>query len=311
LNGLAIASIAGAALILVGLTAHDFWQRFGMRFDSTTAMHSLRGKIFLTFDDGPASARSGSSNSLEEATARKSAILATDPEWNFQASTTENLKRVLAQFDARAIFFVRGDVLEQDSAARALLFELHTAGHVIGNHSFAHHRFREIPPSDAVDQLERTHRLIAKTVPGPVEVFRPPYGQWHIGLTWRAWRRAALRHYALPLGWTHATFDWKMSPADTDPDKLRESVRKFLADAQPCDDAVVLLQHDVWIYSVLFTRLLLQQLAQQPALCLGEPAQLVDHARELTRRAGPGALVFYLRTRIGHIRRRIWLRSAP
>jgi peptidoglycan/xylan/chitin deacetylase (PgdA/CDA1 family) len=293
-------------LILAALAiamAYDFWWRFGMRFQSAVCIETLCSKVFLTFDDGPYSAQAGWGNSLEDALAIREEILQIDPGWDFTASPTQNLQRVLADFKTNAIFFVRGDVLETDAAARHTVAALCADGHVIGNHSFSHQRLQKLSATESLDELERTDRLIMQITQLPVELFRPPYGQWHIGLTWRMWRRPQLRQYALPLGWSHITSDWVKMAADVEPGAIAACVDQLLDSFRSSDTAIVLLQHDVWIYTALLSKVLLQALAREPQLQIGDAQELLAHARNATRRAGPAAIGFYLRARLQHAKK--------
>ena len=284
--------------VLVISAGYDFWWRFGIRFQSAVCIDTPGSKIYLTFDDGPYSGQTGWGDSLEDALAVKEVILQHDPEWDFTSSPTQNLQRVLAQFKTNAIFFVRGDILETDAAARHTVAALGADGHVIGNHSFSHQRLKKLSAADSLDQLERTDRLIKQITQLPVELFRPPYGEWHIGLTWRMWLRPQLRHYALPIGWSHVTFDWVKTAADMEPAAMAASVERLLDSFRSSDTAIVVLQHDVWIYTALMTKMLLQTLARESQLQIGNAQELLAHARDATRRAGPAAIGLYLRLRL-------------
>ena len=311
MSPLTLSILVGLAAALLIAVAYDFWWRFGTRFESAVCVRALCSRIFLTFDDGPYSGHTGWGNSLDDALALKEVILQIDPEWDFTASPTQNLQRVLSAFKTNAIFFVRGDILETDAAARDTVAALRADGHVIGNHSFSHQRLQKLSATESLDELERTHLLIVQTTQVPVEVFRPPFGQWHIGLTWRMWLRPRLRQYALPMGWSHTTADWMKTAADIEPRAIAACVDQLLATFRSSDTAIVLLQHDVWIYTVLLSKVLLQALARESQLQIGDPHDLVTHARNATRRAGPGAIGFYLRARLQQAKRRLAQLRSP
>ncbi len=101
----------------------------------------LRGRnVALTFDDGP-------------------------------SPYTLRLVRVLRQEHARATFFVVGSrVGIWPNAVRAA-----TSVGVLGNHSWSHPHLGGLAPGAVRAELERTQRIIGRTVGSVPRVFRPPY----------------------------------------------------------------------------------------------------------------------------------------
>ncbi len=280
-------------LVVVVAVGYDFWVRFGSRFDSSAILGRLKGKLFLTYDDGPASDLAGWCDSRETALAHREAIVAIDPDWDFDASPTINLLRTLAEFGAQAIFFVRGDILTADASARETVKALQRAGHLIGNHSFSHTRFHQMSSRQALDEMEQTDNLIHRVTGSSPELFRPPYGLWHVRLTVAMFRRPLLRPYALPISWTHTTQDWDLKPSDASLDGISQSVDALLADARESSKGVVLLQHDVWIYSVLYTRVLLRRLRSCVDLKLGLPVDFESTVLDGARAESLMGLFFY------------------
>jgi peptidoglycan/xylan/chitin deacetylase (PgdA/CDA1 family) len=287
-----------AMLLLALLVAYDFWVRFGMRFIADVCLISLRNQIFLTYDDGPASSDMAWGDSLKDAERLKNTILEIDPGWRFESSTTVNLARVLREFDRRAVFFIRGENLETDRDTHDVILDLHNAGHVIANHSFSHTRFKHLTTEQCIDEVRRTDALLRGITGQATILFRPPYGQWHFRRTLQMWRQPSLYNYALPLGWSHATRDWEMTCADLSSEEIRDKVLHFLDSVRSSRSGAVLLQHDVWIYAVLFTKVLLQALGNNPEIRIGEPSLLVDYAQRITESAKKwGGLPYYLRER--------------
>lgn len=297
--------IAVIFLVACGVVFYDFWYRFGQRFDGIACLEPLKGQVFLTYDDGPASGISGWSDRASGAFVNREAIQALDPAWDFDASPTENLARVLAEFGVRAIFFVRGDVLDSDPAARNIVSRLREKGHVLGNHSFSHQRYHDLSPEECLNEIERTHLMLQSVTGESAVVFRPPYGLWHIGRSLRMWSRPGLRHYGLPVGWTHCTFDWEKTAEDLALPKIKEDVEKLISSISAGKAGVVLLQHDVWIYTVLFTRILLERVLQEKGLQVGDPQVLVWHVNRISGLAKRFfGLGFYFRARLVLIRAR-------
>lgn len=293
-------------LVLVGIVAYDFYFRFGARFNTDSYLEPLKGQIFLTYDDGPASPYAAWGDSIKDAENVRESILAVDPHWDFAATTSANLARVLAEYNRRALFFIRGDTLEVDAVSHDVLRQLHRSGNVLGNHSFTHTRYWQLSTNRCLNELQRTDDLLRQITGEAPILFRPPYGQWHFGHTLRMWRRASLSQYALPLMWSHTTRDWEKSMVNLSPDQLHNAVADLLRCLHASHSGIVLLQHDVWIYSVLVTRLLLDHLSEKSALQIGEPSILVQHAKQISRDARNWlGLVYYFRQRVLLIKARL------
>ena len=178
---------------LAGVVAYDYWFCFGKRFNGDAFLESLKGYVYLTFDDGPASPLAAWGNSLVDADRAREAILAVDSAWDFAATPSANLARVLGEYGVRALFFVRGDTLEADPEQWDFVRHLRRSGHVLGNHSYSHTRYWKLPPRQCLDEFERTDSLLRKITGEAPTVFRPPFAQWHVGYTLRMWRRPSLR----------------------------------------------------------------------------------------------------------------------
>ena len=299
----------GVAAVLLGclwLIWYDFWHRFGARFDTASFIGNFPGQILISYDDGPASNVAGWSDSSADVLAMREKIVKLDPQWDFSVSTTANLLRTLSEFDVTALFFVRGDVLEADPAARSTLRSMHEAGHIIGNHSYSHSRLRELSASQSVAELARTHKLVADSAGIAPCLYRPPYGIWHIGRTLLAWREPLLAGYSLPVAWTHSTADWEKCADDLSPVVLDAQVATLLADMQSADTGYILLQHDVWVYAVLFTRRLLEIINRDSSLSIMDPGEFSRYACARTASARSGLLMgFYFRLRLALLLRRL------
>ena len=130
------------------LTFLPIWEKWmpGVMF----RVQNTSKAVFLTFDDGP------------------------------NAETTPRILDILAQFNAQASFFVRGDAL---SAAPGLLLQLHRLVHTIGNHSFSHVRLWRKKRTEIIREVEETSRMIEQILGSPPRFFRPPYGKLRPGMT--------------------------------------------------------------------------------------------------------------------------------
>ncbi|WP_327748110.1 polysaccharide deacetylase family protein [Streptomyces europaeiscabiei] len=155
--------------------------------------------IAMTFDDGPAVPETGT------------------------------LLKYLAQYNARATFFVVGqNVATHPDVVRAEM----TSGHEIANHSWNHPVLTNLTPAQIRSQLERTNAAIKAATGKEPTLFRPPYGA--IDGTVRAATSLS------PVLWDMDTLDWKFH----DPAKVAQTV---ISQAEPND---VVLIHDIHPTSV-------------------------------------------------------------
>jgi peptidoglycan/xylan/chitin deacetylase (PgdA/CDA1 family) len=138
-----------------------------------TSVATTEPLVALTFDDGP------------------------DP------TSTPEVLRLLAQYDARATFFMVG------AAARrypALVRQVAAAGHTIANHSWNHESFTVIDGRQRRRQLRACQRAIA---PYGRRLFRPPYGRQNVAARWDA----RLLHFQV-VAWSLQVEDWRDADAD-------------------------------------------------------------------------------------------------
>jgi peptidoglycan/xylan/chitin deacetylase (PgdA/CDA1 family) len=102
------------------------------------------GHCYLTFDDGP------------------------HPDW------TPRVLDVLARADVRATFFVIGRLAQHSPA---LLREIRTAGHVIGNHGYSHRHPWTLTRARARSEVRAALDTIAQALGERPQWFRPPHGR--------------------------------------------------------------------------------------------------------------------------------------
>ena len=133
------------------------------------------GNVYLTFDDGP------------------------HPEH------TPPLLELLASYNAHATFFMLGAKLEPHAP---VVRQVVAAGHTLGNHSYSHPSFVNIPLQRQVQEIGRTDELLAAFDGQPQHLFRPPRGRPALGtlaLCLQQRRRMAL--------WTHDSCDYALDRA--------------------------------------------------------------------------------------------------
>ena len=265
----------------IAVIVHDFFWRFRQRLDLIPMLPRLQGAIVLTFDDGPDSHLKAWGDQWEEIARARDLIEAIDPDWDFQASITQNLARTLQEFGVSAIFFVQGQVLAKDEATHPVLHDLAKRGHSIGNHFFSHTRYREQTATITEKEIRATDDLIKKITARQTHLYRPPYGQWTILRSIRLRFNRHLSHYFLPLNWTHCSFDWEKPIETLNRSNLKQQVSDMLDDIEKRPGPAIILQHDVWAYSALFTRLLLQRLRQQSKLTIINPKVILQTNSEV------------------------------
>src|SRR5271166_6673660 len=149
----------------------------------------MRGskQIALTYDDGP--------NDLH----------------------TLKLLDVLAKHSVRATFFMIGRyVLQRPDIARAVA----QAGHVIGNHTFAHPLLIFKSEAQTRTELVDCHQALEDTIGKHSSLFRPPWGG----------RRPATLRIVRELGlqtvmWNVTGYDWNAPPAAVIEKKVAKQMR--------------------------------------------------------------------------------------
>jgi chitin deacetylase len=150
--------------------------------------------IALTFDDGPSE------------------------------NITPQILAALKAHQAKATFFVLGKMVR---ASPEQVKQIVADGHAIGIHSYSHSLSPPMPK--AVEEMEKTRRLLKEAVGRETFLFRPPYGKTNGS------------HARLALQQKYAVLLWSKTGADTgttDADVVRDNVAQ---DPQPGD---IVLMHD-------------------------------------------------------------------
>ncbi|HSF32856.1 MAG TPA: polysaccharide deacetylase family protein [Candidatus Tectomicrobia bacterium] len=109
-----------------------------------------RHAVALTFDDGP------------------------DPVF------TPRILDVLAQFGARATFFVIGKQAEQHPG---IIRAIANAGHEVGNHTYGHRPLWLLLPHQTRQEIDRGAQVLSTILGEPPRYFRPPWGRFNLAAT--------------------------------------------------------------------------------------------------------------------------------
>lgn len=135
-----------------------------------------RGRIYLTFDDGP------------------------NPQF------TPQVLDALDRYGAKATFFLIGKGIE---AHPALAAQVAARGHAVGYHSYEHLHRRALTMAAAIRDLE-TMRTFAGRLGIPIALYRPPYGELSVvRLLW------CLRHGVRVAMWSLDSGDATVESAET------------------------------------------------------------------------------------------------
>lgn len=139
----------------------------------------------------------------------------------------------LCPYSARAAFFLVGNRV---AAAPHVPGLVAAAGHVVGNHTFAHRHSRWSDIASSLADVRRCQDVVPQAT-----CFRPPFGRLTPGL-WRAARRCGLPC----VGWSLDSGDWRCRSAADAAECARQVVRRV----RPGD---VILFHDDhrWVGPVL------------------------------------------------------------
>ena len=135
---------------------------------------------------------------------------------------TEQLLDLLARRNVRATFFLIGRFVRE---RRELTRRIHSAGHLIGNHTFTHPWLLYQSPSRVREELSSTNAALEDAIGAPIRYFRPPHGARRPDVL-----RAARDLGLTPVLWNAMGYDWKpaLNPA-TILANLDKGIRRNLA----------------------------------------------------------------------------------
>ncbi len=144
----------------------------------------------------------------------------------------------LAKWNVKAIFFVVGKFVDKHPD---VLREIVTAGHEIGNHTYAHKVASAWALQAVTDDVRRCHAAIERACGVQPKWFRPPLGRVNV-----ATLTAAARCGYRTMNWSLDSNDWRCRNRD-DAEKCAEAI---LREVRPGD---TLLLHDCheWIAPIL------------------------------------------------------------
>lgn len=140
---------------------------------------------------------------------------------------TPRLLDLLAEHGVKATFFLVGSAVEQHPA---VVERIVREGHALGNHSWSHPRFGELPVAAQLEEIDRCDAMLARFDGLQRHAFRPPRGELSLALMWHMWRQGRRIVY-----WTHDSMDYRKGPA-------RELARAL--GSKPLVAGDIVLMHD-------------------------------------------------------------------
>ena len=151
--------------------------------------------VALTFDDGP------------------------------KKGTTDRLLNILKKYDARATFFVVGQMVEKHPE---LVKQAYEQGCQIGNHSYSHPILTKLSLDDAKTEINKTSNLVYDATGDYTRIGRPPYGSLSSEI-----KKASGFEW---FNWSIDTYDWKSKNADSVYQRIMSNVGNY----------DVILMHDLY-----------------------------------------------------------------
>ncbi|SDE87599.1 polysaccharide deacetylase family sporulation protein PdaB [Fontibacillus panacisegetis] len=114
---------------------------------------------------------------------------------------TPKVLEILRKQGVKATFFVVGSRAQKHPD---LLRQIHQNGHLIGNHSYSHPQFKNRSVKQFQNEIQRTEKIIQRTIGYRPKLIRPPYGEINEGqVKW-----AKLNGYKI-INWNVDSLDWK------------------------------------------------------------------------------------------------------
>lgn len=192
---------AAAAAAATGYAGYATMAPQSQLYGRTLTHGSDPRQMALTFDDGP-----------------------NDPH-------TVHLLDVLAQYQAKATFFLIGKYVRQRPD---IVREIRAAGHAIGNHTETHPNLIFASAARLRQELDSCRKALEDATGESTSWFRPPFGGRRTNVL-RTTRRLGME----PVMWSVSGFDWSAKSAE----EIVETVARQV-DGRPGKQSEIVLLHD-------------------------------------------------------------------
>lgn len=179
--------------------------RYNFYFPSHCKGKADENIIAITFDDGP------------------------------DEQVTRQLLDVLKKGNYPATFFCIG---EKAAEHPDIIQEINNNGHLIGNHSYTHHRWFDLfSVKKMTAEIEKTNKVVEKIIDKSPLLFRPPYGVTNPSL-----KKAVIKSEMISIGWSLRSFDTVNN---------KEKVMKKLTSKTKAGDVVLFHDTDEKIIEII------------------------------------------------------------
>ena len=119
----------------------------------------------------------------------------------------EGILEVLAEYDAKATFFIGGSWADDNTACVRKIVE---AGHEVGSHGYFHRDHTTLGYEDNVEEISHSVQFLELAAGVPVTLFAPPSGAYNED-TVNAAESLGLR----TVMWSRDTIDWRDKDEET------------------------------------------------------------------------------------------------
>ncbi|MGA1871159.1 MAG: polysaccharide deacetylase family protein [bacterium] len=294
--------------ILIWIIAYDFYFRYDVnkkissfvRFNSS--VHYKR-TIFLTYDDGPSNDGKVYGDTQVNNIFLKNAITDIIPDYNFHITPTENLLNILKASNITALFFISGISFDASENGTHQIQRIINENHKIGNHFYSHKKSTAESIEWILEDMTKAHNLIKQLTHIPINIYRPPYGDWNLKLSKKVWKNEVLKDYIFPMMWTNDFNDWHPFDNPQLARQIQRQVTEFLKNNINKSGRIVLL-HDPYIYSVLVTAELIRQ-APQYGFTIEDIETLIKAWKENINYYIKSPYLYYISDRLGQLKENI------
>lgn len=124
---------------------------------------------------------------------------------------------ILAQYNAKATFFMIGTSLEAGGEYAEMACRVRDAGHQIASHTYSHYdgTLSSLDAATRNEEISKTFDLIKQVTGVETSVFRPPYGEFH-GWQYLQYMAQTGRDITSSVYWSVDSEDWSVAQDGTD-----------------------------------------------------------------------------------------------
>lgn len=203
----------------------EFGGYTGAALDSRVAAMEIdpnRPMIALTFDDGP------------------------------MEGITDAIVKILAHYDSRATFFIRGSRMKYEETPE-LLKKILGEGNELGNHTWGHEILARTNGKVIMDTLQKTNAAVLESTGYTMHLMRPPGGYSSAAV-----RRMAKRFELAVVLWAQSG-----NVHEQDPAKIAQNVQCQIVNGKELENGDIVLLHDTKPWMVEAVGIMVPALLEQ------------------------------------------------